>query len=78
VNSNRLIFVLCTAAALGACRNEPLEKSTTPSASAALTNAEIKQAPVVVKEDFEEQAKQSITATNLDDKLNELEKQIGK
>jgi hypothetical protein len=42
----------------------------------ALTDEALDRAPVPVKEDYEAKAQQTINSANLDEQLNQLEKQI--
>ena len=64
-------------AVLGACQKSPSDDKAQAAASAApMSDDAIDKAQIPVKEDYEEQARQTITADNLDEQLGQLEKQI--
>jgi uncharacterized lipoprotein YajG len=75
VYRKNVTFLLLAVAALAGCKNEPTDSSAA-SASAAPQVAPIAVAQLPVKEDYETQARATITANNLDDQLDQLEKQI--
>jgi hypothetical protein len=70
-----LAFIL---GSFSACHKESTDSqpATATSAPAVLTNDALDKATVPVKEDYEEKARQTITEDTLDDRLDQLEKQI--
>ncbi len=69
-----IILGLC-ALPMAACTKSSSESQPAPSA-VALTDEAIDTAPIPVKEDFEDQARQAINEDNLDEQLSKLEKEI--
>jgi hypothetical protein len=79
MNAKHLMAVGLSVVALGACSKQSADNrsQTVASATAApLTDEALDQAPIPVKEDYEEQAQKAITSDNLDEQLSQLEKQI--
>ena len=80
MNTKTTILLAICALALGACSKQSADKNAEAAASAsaavAMTDDALDEAPIPVKEDFEEQARQTITADNVDEQLDQLEKQI--
>jgi hypothetical protein len=77
MNRTSIALLLGTVTVFLGCKNESAT-SAVASASATPEPAAMVVAQIPVKEDFEEQAKAAVTAANLDDQLDELEKQISK
>jgi hypothetical protein len=76
MNTKYLACIVLSGAVLAACTKQSSDSAAAASASAALTDEAVDQAPIPVKEDFEEQARRTITVDNLDDQVSQLEKQI--
>jgi hypothetical protein len=77
MNAQYLVIVGLSGIALASCRSSSSDsQASSASSTAALTDEALDQATIPVKEDFEEQARQTVTADNLDEQLSELEKQI--
>ena len=72
-----LMFALLLPVAVLACEKaEPKVEATPPAASAPLTDEELDQTNIPVKEDFEEEAITTIHEDNLEAEVDRLEKQI--
>jgi hypothetical protein len=80
MNAKHLMAVGLSIVALGACSKQSSDNKSqavaSASAAAPLSDEAIDQAPIPVKEDYEEQAQKAITSDNLDEQLSQLEKQI--
>jgi hypothetical protein len=78
MKAQHFVMVGISVLALAACTKQTSDNQAAASASAvvALTDEALDQAPIPVKEDYEEQARQTITEENLDAQLSQLEKQI--
>jgi hypothetical protein len=73
----RSILLLAVVMFVG-CNKKSSDSQPAPtvSASAPLTDQQIDEARIPVKEDYEEQARQTVTSDNLDEQVDQLEKQI--
>jgi len=78
MNTKQYALVGVALVSLVACHgksdiSQPAASATAP---VALTDEALDRAPVPVKEDYEAKAQQTINSANLDEQLNQLEKQI--
>jgi hypothetical protein len=80
MNQRLLTVGLTCALGLFACDKRSSESQSGPAPSSwapvVLTDEALDQAPIPVKEDYEEQAQNAITEENLDEQLGQLAKQI--
>lgn len=78
MNAKYLLVMSLAVGIVGSCRNTSSDSQPAASATApaALTDEALDQAAIPVKEDFEEQARQTITEENFEDRISQLEKEI--
>ncbi len=79
MNLNPYLIIGIPMLAISACNKPPSDNAAgaSPSASATpVTDEALDQARIPVKEDYEEQAQKTVTSENLDEQLDQLEKQI--